>query len=171
LPSHCYPQELQGLAGKKFNHLAELSSNLEWYQEQHESLDAMVEALREDNSWLEYWLIGVEDAYTDQRTLTAEKAKEVDEVKAALQEKEGALATASRELQRARDALAEAQTALAQRETALAEALTQLLQDRTTLEGAWSWQTQAEQKAQEVEKLSVALQEKVTMLAGVEDQL
>jgi hypothetical protein len=36
------------------------------------------------NSWLEYRLIGVEDAYTDQRTLAAEKAKEVDEVKAAL---------------------------------------------------------------------------------------
>jgi hypothetical protein len=36
---------------------------------------------------------------------------------------------------------------LAQKETTLAKAQTQLLQDRTTLEGARSWQTQAEQKA------------------------
>jgi hypothetical protein len=33
---------------------------------------------------------------------------------------------------------------LAQRETTLTEAQTQLQQDRTTLEGVWSWQAQAE---------------------------
>jgi hypothetical protein len=49
--------------------------------------------------------MGEEDAYTDQRTLAAEKAKEV---KAVLQEKEGALTTTSNELQKVRDALAEA---------------------------------------------------------------
>jgi hypothetical protein len=42
-------------------------------------------------------------------------------------------------------------------ETALVEAQTQLQQGCTTLEGARSWQTQAEQKAQEAEKLSAAL--------------
>jgi chromosome segregation ATPase len=131
--------------GEKFNRLAELSFELDWYREQYESLDAMVEALHEDNDWLEYGLIGVEDANTDQRTLAAEKAKEVDEVKATLQEKEGALANASGELQRSRDALVKARTSLAQKETALIEAQTQLLQDRTTLEGVRTWQTQAEQ--------------------------
>jgi hypothetical protein len=65
----------------------------------------MVGALQEDNGWLEYKLMGEEDAYTDQRTLAAEKAKEV---KAVLQEKEGALTTTSNELQKVRDALAEA---------------------------------------------------------------
>jgi hypothetical protein len=45
------------------------------------------------------------------------------------------------------------------------------MQDRTTLEGVRSWQTQAEQKAQEAEKLSAALQEKVAALAEVEEQL
>ena len=89
------PQELQDQAGERLNRIAELSSDLDWYRGQYESLDAMVEALREDNGWLEYKLMGVEDAYTDQRTLAAEKAKEVEEVKAALQEKEGALSTAS----------------------------------------------------------------------------
>jgi hypothetical protein len=54
----------------------------------------MVEALWEDDGCLEYKLMGVEDAYIDQRTLAAEKAKEVEEVKAALQEKEGTLTTA-----------------------------------------------------------------------------
>jgi two-component sensor histidine kinase len=34
-----------------------------------------------------------------------------------------------------------------------------------------SWQAQAEQKAQEAEKLSADLQEKVTSLAVVEEQL
>jgi hypothetical protein len=58
-----------------------------------------------------------------------------------------------------------------EKETALATAQTQLQQDRATLEGAWSWQAQAEQKAQEAEKLSADLQEKVTSLAAVEEQL
>jgi hypothetical protein len=37
---------LQGLAGEKFNRLAELSSELHWYWRQYESLDALVEALQ-----------------------------------------------------------------------------------------------------------------------------
>jgi hypothetical protein len=61
------------------------------------------------------------------------------------------------QLQQARDALAKVWTTLARMETALVEAQTQLQQGCTTLEGARSWQTQAEQKAQEAEKLSAAL--------------
>jgi chromosome segregation ATPase len=84
---------------------------------------------------LEYKLMAAEDALIDQHTLATENTTAVDKVKATLQEKEGALATANGELQKARDALAEAQTAVVQRETALAEAQTQLQQDRTTLKG------------------------------------
>jgi multidrug resistance efflux pump len=98
-------------------------------------LDALVEALQMDNDRLEYNLMAAEDALTDQRTLVVVKAREVDKVKAALQEKDGALAMANSELQKARNALAEVQTAMAQKETSLAEAQIQLQQDRTTLEG------------------------------------
>jgi DNA repair exonuclease SbcCD ATPase subunit len=105
----------------------------------------------------------VHDALLDQRALTAEGTTAVDRVKTALLEKDEALATANRELQKACAALADAQTAMPEKETALATAQTQLQQDRATLEGAWSWQAQAEQKAQEAEK--------VTSLAAVEEQL
>jgi hypothetical protein len=71
----------------------------------------------------------------------------VDKVKVVLLEKKEVLATVNGELQKVHDAFAEAQTMLAQRETALTAAQTQLQQDRATLEGAWSWQAQAEQKA------------------------
>jgi hypothetical protein len=50
--------------GERFALIAELSSNLDWYQAQYEALDAMVEALREDNGWLEYNILGIEDAHT-----------------------------------------------------------------------------------------------------------
>jgi hypothetical protein len=49
----------------------------------------------------------------DQRTLETENTTTIDKVKVALQEKEGALATANGQLQQARDALAEARTTLA----------------------------------------------------------
>jgi hypothetical protein len=62
LPSRCYPHELQGQADEKFSHLAEMSSDLDWYQGQYESLDAMVEALQTDNDWLEYRLMAAEVA-------------------------------------------------------------------------------------------------------------
>jgi hypothetical protein len=61
-----------------------------------------------DNVWLEFQLMAAEDTCTDQRTLVIEKAKEVGEVKVALQEKEGVLAMMNGELQRACDALAKA---------------------------------------------------------------
>jgi uncharacterized protein YgiM (DUF1202 family) len=128
-----------------------------------------VEALQTDNGWLEYQLRAVQDALLDQRALTAEGTTAVDRVKTVLLEKEEALTTANDELQMARATLAEAQTALAEKETALVSVQTQLQQDHTTFEGAQSWQALAEHKAQEAEKLSADLQEKVTSLAAVEE--
>jgi hypothetical protein len=92
-------------------------------------------------------------------------------VKIALLEKDEALVTVNGELQNARTVLTEEQTAMAEKGTALATVQTQLQQDRATLEGSWSWQAQAEQKAKEAEKLGVDLQEKVTLLTAVEEQL
>jgi hypothetical protein len=58
---------------------------------------------------------------------------------------------------------------VAEKETTLVSAQNQLQQDRTMLEGVRSWQAQAKKKAQEAEKLSAGLQEKVTSLAVVEE--
>jgi hypothetical protein len=107
-----------------------------------------VEALRTDNSWLEYRLRAVRDALLDQGAQTAEGASAVELVKAALLERDEAL-------QRARTALAEAQTTVAEKETTLTTVQTQLQQDRATLAGARSWQAQTEEKAKEAEKLGL----------------
>jgi hypothetical protein len=116
-----------------------LSLELDWYRGQYDALDALVEALRTDNSWLEYQLRAVTKALLDQRAQTTEGASAIDWVKAALLERDGAPAAAKSDLQKARAALAEAQTAAAEKETALASPQIQLQQDHTTLEGARSW--------------------------------
>jgi hypothetical protein len=104
--------------------------------------------LQTDNGGLEYKLQAVRDALLDQGAQTPEGASAVDLVKAALLERDEAL-------QKVRAALAEAQTAAMEKEKALTTTRAQLQQDNTTLEGAWSWQVQAEEKAKEAEKLGV----------------
>jgi chromosome segregation ATPase len=145
--------------------------DLDWYRGQYEALDTFVKALQTNNDWLEYRLRVVQDALLDQRALTTKAATAVDQVKIALLVKDEVLATTNDNLQKARAALTEAQTTMTEKETALATMQTQLQQDRTTLKGAWSWQAQAEQKAQEAEKLRADLQEKITSLAAVAEQL
>jgi chromosome segregation ATPase len=130
-----------------------------------------VEALRTDNGWLDYRLQAVRDALIDQHAQTTEGAFAVDRVKAALLERDEALAAANGGLQKARAALAEAQTATTEKETILSAAQTQLQQDHATLKGARSWQAQAEEKAKEAERLGAALTERVTSLTATEEQL
>jgi hypothetical protein len=108
-----------------------LSTELDWYRGQYNALDALVEALRTDNSWLDYRLWVMRDALLDQGAQTAEGASAVDLVNVVLLEQDEAL-------QKARAALAEAQTAAAEKETTLTAVQAQLQQDRTTLEGARS---------------------------------
>jgi hypothetical protein len=74
-------------------------------------------------------------------------------------------------LRRARVALTEAQTAATERKMTLTVAQARLLQDHATLEGARSWQAQAEEKAKEAERLGADLADKVTSLAAVGEQL
>jgi hypothetical protein len=64
-----------------------------------------------------------------------------------------------------------AQTAGAKKETTLASTQAQLQRDRATLEGARSWQSQAEEKAKEAEQLRADLADKVTSLATAGEQL
>jgi hypothetical protein len=85
-------------------------------------------------------------------------------VKAALLERDEVL-------QKARATLAEVQTAAAERETTLTAAQAQLQQDRATLDGARSWQTQAEEKAKEAEWLGADPADKVASLVAVGEQL
>jgi hypothetical protein len=74
-------------------------------------------------------------------------------------------------LRKAREDMAKVRAAAAEFETELVSARAQLQQDCTTLEGARSWQNQAEEKAKEAEQLRVDLARKVTSLAAMEEQL
>jgi chromosome segregation ATPase len=123
-----------------------------------------VEALRTDNRWLEYQLRAVRDELLDQGAHTAEGGSAVDMVRVALLERDEAP-------QKACEALTVAQTVAAEKEMTLASAQAQLQQDCTTLEGARSCQSQAEEKAKEAERLWVDLADKVASLAAVGEQL
>jgi hypothetical protein len=90
-----------------------LSTELDWYWGQYDALDALVEALRTDNRWLEYRLRTVRDELLDQGVQTAEGGSAVDMVRAVLLERDEAL-------QKVCEALAAAQTAAAEKETTLA---------------------------------------------------
>jgi hypothetical protein len=68
-------------------------------------------------------------------------------------------------LWKAREDAAAVQVAATEFERELASARAQLQQDRVTLEGARSWQSQAEEKAKEVELLRSSLADKAASLA------
>jgi chromosome segregation ATPase len=108
-----------------------LSSERDWYQDQYDSLDALVEAMRTDNEWLEYQLQIVLDELLNQGAQAAEDASAVDKVTAALLERDEAL-------QKAREDLAAMRAVAAEWETKLASTRAQLQQDRATLKGARS---------------------------------
>jgi chromosome segregation ATPase len=137
-----------------------LSTERDCYRDQYDSLDALVEAIRTDNRWLEYRLQAVRDELLDQGAQTTEDASAVDMVRAALVARD-------EELQKARKDLASMRVAAAERETTLTSAQAQLQQDRATLERARSWQSQAEEKAKEAEQLRANLADKVASLATV----
>jgi hypothetical protein len=103
-----------------------------------------VEALQTDNGWLEYRLQTVRDKLLDQGVQTAEGTSVVDMVR-------DALLVRDEELQKASEDLAALQVVAAESKTVLTSAQAQLQQDCTTLEGARSWQGQAEEKAKEAE--------------------
>jgi hypothetical protein len=105
-----------------------LSAERDWYLDQYNSLDALVDALWNDNWWLEYWLWAMQDELLDQGAQTAEGASTVYMVEAALLARDEALL-------KAREDLAAMQVVAAERETTLPSAQAQLQQDCATLEG------------------------------------
>jgi hypothetical protein len=137
-----------------------LSAERDWYLGQYDSLDALVDALWTDNGWLEYWLRAMQDELLDQGAQIAEGASTVDMVEAALLARDEAL------LKAREDAGCSGREG---DDTPSAQA--QLQQDHATLEGARSWQCQAEEKAKEAEWLGVDLADKAASLALVGEQL
>jgi chromosome segregation ATPase len=105
-----------------------LSSDRDWYRDQYDALDALVEALRTNNGWLEYPLQIVRDELLDQGAQTAEDTSAVEKVRVALLERDEAL-------RKAREDLATVRAVATEFETELASARAQLQQDRATLEG------------------------------------
>jgi hypothetical protein len=96
-----------------------LSSDRDWYRDQYDALDALVEALRTDNGWLEYLLQIVRDELLDQGAQAVEVASAVEKVRAALLERDEAL-------RKAREDLAVVRAVAAEFETELASARAQL---------------------------------------------
>jgi hypothetical protein len=109
-----------------------LSSDRDWYRDQYDTLDALMEALRTDNGWLEYRLQVVQDAFLDQGAQAAEDASTVERVTTVLMEQDEAL-------RKAREDLAAMRTVAAEWETEVTSTRAQLQQDHATLEGAQSW--------------------------------
>jgi hypothetical protein len=56
---------LEGRARERYGCLDRLSNEHDWYRDQYDALDALVEAPRTDNGWLEYQLQIVRDAFLD----------------------------------------------------------------------------------------------------------
>jgi hypothetical protein len=86
-----------------------LSTEHDWYRDQYDSLDALVEALQTNNGWLEYRLQTVRDELLDQGAWTVEGASAVDMVRAALRARDEAL-------ENVREDLATMQVAAVERE-------------------------------------------------------
>jgi hypothetical protein len=68
-----------------------LSSKRDWYWDQYDSLDALMEALQIDNRWLEYRLQIVRGELLNQGAQAVEDASAVDKVTSALLERDEAL--------------------------------------------------------------------------------
>jgi hypothetical protein len=93
-----------------------------------------------------------------------EDVSAVERVKTTLVDQDEALHKAWKDL-------AGARTVAAEREAEVASARARLQQDRATLEGARTWQSQAEEKAKEAEGLRTTLADKAAALAAAEEQL
>jgi chromosome segregation ATPase len=155
---------LEGRARERHDYLDQLSSERNWYRDQYNALDALVEAVQTDNGWLEYRIEAMCDELLEHDARAAEDASAVVKVRMALLERDEAP-------RKAREDLAGARTVAAEWETEVVTTRAQLQQDRVTLKGAHAWQSQAEKKAKEVKELRANLADKVASLASTEEQL
>jgi hypothetical protein len=74
-------------------------------------------------------------------------------------------------LRRVMEDLAGVHVVAAEWEAEVASARAQLQRDHAALEGAWAWQSQAEERAKEAEELRASLTDKAVAVVTAEEQL
>jgi uncharacterized membrane-anchored protein YjiN (DUF445 family) len=89
---------LEGRAGDRHDRLDQLSSEHNWYRDQYDALDALAEALRTDNGWLEYRVEAMRDELLEQDARATEDASAVTKVRTALLERDEALRKAREDM-------------------------------------------------------------------------
>jgi chromosome segregation ATPase len=104
---------LEGRAWEQYGRLDRLSSERNWCRDQYDALDALVEALRTDNEWLEYRVEVMRDELLEQDAQAAEDASAVVKVRTALPERDEALQKACEDMVAVRVAAAEFERELA----------------------------------------------------------
>jgi chromosome segregation ATPase len=157
-------QDLERRAREWYDTLGRRDAELNWYRGQYNALDALIEALRTPDRWLVYRAEALRDQPPEQDAQAAKDVSVVERVKTALVDLDKAL-------HKARDDLAGARTVAAAWEAEVASARAQLQQDCAALEGAWAWQSQAEEKDKEVKGLRTTLADKAATLTTAEEQL
>jgi chromosome segregation ATPase len=98
---------LEGRAQEKYGRLNRLSSERNWYRDQYDALDALVEALRTDNEWLEYRAEVMRGQLLELDAQAAEDASAVEKVRTALLERDEAPRKAHEDLDGMRTMTAE----------------------------------------------------------------
>jgi DNA repair exonuclease SbcCD ATPase subunit len=157
-------QDLERRARERYDTLDRLDAELNWHRGQYNALDALVEALRTPGRWLVYRVEALRDQPPELDAQAAEDVPAVERLKTALVDRDEAL-------HKAREDLARARTVAVEWEAEVAAARAQFQQDRAALERARTWQSQAEEKAKEVEGLRSTLADKDATLAAAEEQL
>jgi chromosome segregation ATPase len=151
-------------ARDRYGTLDQMSFELRQLQEQRDALDALVEALRTRDGWLAYRAEVLRDHLLELEGQSTEGAFAVEKLRTVLIDRDEAL-------QQAREDLARARTVAADWEVEVVSVRAQLQRDCAALEGAQSWQSQAEEKAKEAEKLKASLADKAAAVIAVEGQL
>jgi chromosome segregation ATPase len=116
---------LERRARERYDTLDHLDAELNWYRGQY---DALVEALRTPNRWLEYRAEALRDQLPEQDAQSIKYVSAVERVKTALVDWDEAL-------HKAREDLAGARTVAAAWQAEVASSRAQLQQDRAALEG------------------------------------
>jgi chromosome segregation ATPase len=125
---------LEGQARERYNALDRLDAELSRYQEQYNTLVALIEALRTPNGWLVYRAEALRDQLPELDAQATEDISAVKRVKTTLMDRDEALHKAWEDLSGAR-------TLAAEWEGEVASVRAQLKQDRATLEGVRAWQS------------------------------
>jgi phage shock protein A len=82
---------LEGRARDRYDTLDRLNTELSWYREQYDALDALVEAVRTDNGWLVYQAEILRDQLLELDARAAEDASAVEKVRTTLVNRDEAL--------------------------------------------------------------------------------